>query len=63
MSGRKYIKLKVGQKVRRWDYVSSKGNDYATGLLRVDEYGEIHIGHIITGEEACFCFRNRKSKP
>lgn len=58
----KYIKLKPGQLVKEGDLISAKGNRYGEGLIEVREGGEIHIGHTITGNEACDCFRVRAKK-
>lgn len=58
----KYIKLKPSQLVKDGDLISAKGNLYGEGLIEVGEGGEIHIGHTITGTEACDCFRVRANK-
>lgn len=58
----KYIKLKPVQLVKEGDLISAKGDRHMEGFVKVNERGQIHIGHTITGTEACDCFRVRANK-
>lgn len=62
-----YIRLKKGEIVKDGDFITAKQGKQPKfgkinvkslfGMVKVDKFGEIHINHIINGNEACYAYR------